>query len=215
MGTVVLVLGYSGSGKSYSLRNLDPEAVGVLNVVGKPMPFRKKLPTVDGATYADVMQALKSNNRRLYVIDDAGYLMQFDNFARARVTGYGKFTEMALSFEQVLETAARATDPDTIVYVLMHPEADEAGNLKPKTIGKMLDQQLCVEGMAPIVLVCEVNRDGYWFRTNGGGIEKSPPGMFEADLIPNDLAEVDKAIRGFYGMQPARIEKKTTKKRSE
>lgn len=203
MGVSALILGYSGSGKSTSLRNFEPGEIGVFNVAGKPLPFRKKLPLANRAGYSTILQTLRANKLRAYVIDDANYLMAFQNFAMARQTGYGKFTEMAVNFEQLLE-AANATDDDTIVYFLMHPDLDEAGRMKPKTIGKMLDNQLTVEGMFPIVLLAVHDNDGYGFLTADPGNTpvKAPMGMFDAPRIDNDLKAVDSIIRDYWSMKP-------------
>ena len=151
MGVSVLILGHSGSGKSTSLRNFEQGEVGIFNVASKPLPFRKRLQTMNNPQYADIHKALASNKLRAYVIDDANYLMAFQNFAKANQKGYDKFTDMAVEFERLLEAANR-TNEDTICYFMMHPDYDESGRMKPKTIGKMLDNQLCVEGMFPIVL---------------------------------------------------------------
>lgn len=203
MGVSVLVLGYSGSGKSTSLRNFEEGEVGIFNVAGKPLPFRKKLPVANRAGYSTIMQALPRGKMRAYVIDDANYLMAFQNFAMARQTGYGKFTEMAVNFEQLLE-AANATGDDTIVYFMMHPDTDEAGRLKPKSIGKMLDNQLTIEGMFPIVLMAERDEQGFCFITQSDGTNpvKAPMGMFEQARIDNDLKAVDSTIREYWGMAP-------------
>lgn len=203
MGVSVLILGYSGSGKSTSLRNFEEGEIGIFNVAGKPLPFRKKLPVANRAGYSTIMQALPRGKMRAYVIDDANYLMAFQNFAMARQTGYGKFTEMAVNFEQLLE-AANATDDDTIVYFMMHPDTDEAGRLKPKSIGKMLDNQLTIEGMFPIVLLSERDEQGFCFITQSDGTTpvKAPMGMFEQARIDNDLKAVDSTIREYWGMAP-------------
>lgn len=203
MGVSVLILGYSGSGKSTSLRNFEEGEVGIFNVAGKPLPFRKKLPVANRAGYPEIMMTLPRGELRAYVIDDANYLMAFQNFAMARQTGYGKFTEMAVNFEALLE-AANAADDDTIVYFLMHPDVDESGRLKPKTIGKMLDNQLTVEGMFPIVLLAERDEQGFCFITQSDGTTpvKAPMGMFEQSRIDNDLKAVDSIIREYWGMAP-------------
>ena len=203
MGTCVLVLGESGSGKSTSLLNFDEGEIGIFNVAGKPLPFRKNLTKTDRADYGIIIKTLKANNLRCYVIDDAGYLMQFDNFRRAGQRGFEKFVEMAVSFEQLLEAAA-ATDNDTVVYFLMHPEYDENGRMRTKSIGKMLNEKLCIEGLFPIVLVSKRDEDGYYFetQTNGATPAKSPMDMFEQSRIDNDLKAVDTAIREFWGMAP-------------
>lgn len=201
MGTLVMVLGDSGSGKSTSLRNFEPGEVGVFNVTGKPMPFRKRLPQVDQADYQTITRTLAANNKRAYVVDDAGYLMQFDNFQRAKDTGYGKFTDMAKSFYELLR-AAMATDRDTVVYFLMHPDRDDMGREKPKTIGRMLDEKLNVQGLFPVVIDCEV-RDGrhvFVTKNDGFGLAKAPIDMLP-DVMDNDLKAVDTSIREYWGMR--------------
>lgn len=203
MGVSVLILGYSGSGKSTSLRNFEEGEIGIFNVAGKPLPFRKKLPVANRAGYSTIMQALPRGKMRAYVIDDANYLMAFQNFAMARQSGYGKFTEMAVNFEQLLE-AANATGDDTIVYFMMHPDTDEAGRLKPKSIGKMLDNQLTIEGMFPVVLLADRDEQGFCFITQSDGTTpvKAPMGMFDQARIDNDLKAVDSTIREYWGMAP-------------
>lgn len=211
MGVVALILGHSGSGKSTSLRNFEPEEVAVLNVAGKRMPFRKRLPSVENAGYPDIINALGHNSRRVYVIDDANYLMQFANFAKAREKGYDKFVGFALDFETMLRRAAM-TDDDTVVYIMMHPDYDDSGRMKPKTVGKMLDNQLTIEGLVPIVLVAYGDESGYHFQTNDPmGVAKSPDGMFDGAVMPNDLKAVDTAIREFWDMKPALVEGRDAK----
>lgn len=203
MGILVMVLGRSGSGKSTSLRNFEPDEVGVFNIAGKPLPFRKKLPKADRCGYDAIGRALASNKLKAYVVDDSTYLMQFANFARSKERGYEKFTEMAYDFEQMLE-AAMSTDDDTVVYLLHHPDTDERGNVKPKTVGRMLDEKLCVEGLFPIVIGCEV-RDGehvFTVENDGSGVAKAPIGMFADPVMDNDLKAVDTAIRDYYGLAP-------------
>lgn len=203
MGVSVLVLGYSGSGKSTSLRNFKECEIGVLNVAGKPLPFRQKLKTVQRPTYEQIMGAIQQPDYRAYVIDDANYLMAFESFKTVDIKGYDKFVHMAANFEQLLERA-NATGPDTVVYFFMHPEMDDAGRMKPKTIGRMLDNQLTIEGMFPIVLRAFNDEDGYHFATQSMGADpaKTPMGMFEQTIIPNDLKAVDTAIREYWDLQP-------------
>lgn len=203
MGVSCLILGFSGSGKSTSLRNFERGEVGIFNIAGKPLPFRKKLDKADRCGYGIIRDSLKANKRKAYIIDDANYLMAFQNFAMARQTGYSKFTDMAVNFEQLLE-AANATDDDTIVYFLMHPEFDDSGRLKAKTIGKMLDNQLTIEGMFPIVLLADRDDSGFHFITQSDGMNpvKAPMGMFDEAKIDNDLKAVDTAIRNYWEMAP-------------
>lgn len=199
MGVPVLVLGASGSGKSTSMRNFEPDEVGIFNVAGKPLPFRKKIPKVDNATYEKIYKVLKEPKLKKYVIDDSQYLMAFESFDHAKETGYGKFTNMALNFRNLIDFIIRGTPNDVIVYMLHHTELSEDGKLKAKTLGKMLDNQLTVEGLFSIVLLCQVEGSEHFFITNSDGSNpaKSPMEMFEMK-IDNDLKMVDTTIREYY-----------------
>ena len=199
MGVPVLVLGASGSGKSTSMRNFEPEEVGIFNVAGKPLPFRKKIPKVDNATYEKIYKVLKEPKLKKYVIDDSQYLMAFESFDHAKETGYGKFTNMALNFRNLIDFIIRGTPNDVIVYMLHHTELSDDGKLKAKTLGKMLDNQLTVEGLFSIVLLCQVEGSEHFFITNSDGSNpaKSPMEMFEMK-IDNDLKMVDTTIREYY-----------------
>lgn len=212
MGIPVLILGASGSGKSTSMRNFDPKEIGVFNVAGKPLPFRKKLPTVNNATYGSIMKVLSNPKLKKYVIDDSQYLMAFESFDHAKETGYGKFTNMAVNFRNLIDFIIRKTPGDCIVYMLHHTELSDDGKIKAKTLGKMLDNQLTVEGLFSIVLLCQVEGAEHFFITNSDGTNpaKSPMDMFDMK-IDNDLKMVDTTIREYYGID----EKKEDKKESE
>lgn len=199
MGMPILILGSSGSGKSTSLRNFNENEIGIFNVAGKPLPFRKKLPKFDNATYNVILQGLSKPKLKTYVIDDSQYLMAFESFDHAKETGYGKFTNMALNFKNLITHIMVKTPPDVIVYFLHHVETDENGRLKAKTLGKMLDNQLTVEGLFTIVLLCQVEGSEHFFITNSDGTNpaKSPMEMFEP-RIDNDLKMVDETIREYY-----------------
>lgn len=207
MGIAVLVLGESGSGKSASLRNFKKEDVGILNVASKPLPFRNTngLVTVNKATYSMIKSAVVTPNRLSYVIDDAQYLMAFESFDKVNITGYTKFSEMAKNYEEMLRTIQEDTSPDTIVYVLQHIETDETGKVKAKTLGKMLDQQLTIEGLFSIVLLAKADERRHYFVTQSDGTNpcKSPMGMFDDVEIDNDLKMVDDTIREYYGLKKA------------
>jgi len=211
MGQVVLILGDSGSGKSTSLRNFEPDEVGILNVMGKRLPFRKQLPTVEHANYGAIQQALQRNQRRAYIIDDAGYLMQLENFRRAKESGYGKFTDMALNFERLIEWATQ-TDADTIVYLMMHYDRDADGRGKPKTVGRMIDEKFNIEGACPIVIESTILDGRHVFITKGDGrnCAKAPMEMLP-DVMDNDLKQVDALIREYWGMKPLTDGKKSKK----
>ena len=208
MATAVLIMGESGSGKSASLRNFAPNEISVFNVTSKPLPFKQgktKIPKIDNATYTDIANALAKPNKRAYVIDDAGYLLSFEMFKRANETGYGKFTDMAKNFFDMLDFINTQLPSDVIVYITMHTEDDsEMHKVKVKTIGKMLDQNLKIEGLFSIVLRAVQTEDGYKFVTRDDMIStaKSPIGMWEEDMIDNDLKAVDTTIREYYDMKP-------------
>ena len=138
MGIPCLILGESGSGKSTSLRNFEPDEVGIFNVASKPLPFKKKIPKLDGATYQSILAVLSKPSLKKYVIDDSQYLMAFEMFDRAKETGYGKFTDVALAFRNLLQYVIAHTPPDVIVYFLHHAEQTDTGKIKAKTSGKML-----------------------------------------------------------------------------
>ena len=200
MGVPVLILGASGSGKTASLRNFQPHEVGVFNVAGKPLPFRKPLRVLNHADYATITAGLVKNALRCYVIDDSQYLMAFSLFDKAKEAGYQKFTDCALNFYNLLRTIQDRTSPDTIVYLLHHTERGDDGHIKAKTSGKMLDSQLTVEGLFSIVLLAETNGKEHYFITQSNGLTtaKSPMEMFPLK-IDNDLKAVDTAIREYYG----------------
>lgn len=199
MGIPVLIMGESGSGKSASLRNFEPSEVGIFNVASKPLPFRKKLNKMDNATYERIYASLRKNKLKRYVIDDSQYLMAFEMFSRAKETGYGKFTDCAKRFYDLVQFVIRDTPEDCIVYFLHHSEKTESGQIKAKTQGKMLDNQLTLEGLFSIVLLCETDGKTHRFITQSDGstTAKSPMEMFDPE-IDNDLKAVDTAIRDYY-----------------
>lgn len=199
MGIPVLILGESGSGKSASLRNFNEDEVGIFNVAGKPLPFRKKLNKIDNAKYTDIIGRLKLNKLKTYVIDDSQYLMAFEMFDKAKETGYNKFTDVALHFRSLIDFIIKDTPNDVLVYFLHHTEQTETGKIKAKTSGKMLDNQLTLEGLFSIVLLCKTDGKEHYFETQSDGYTtcKSPMEMFELK-IDNDLKMVDTIIREYY-----------------
>ena len=214
MGIAVLVLGESGSGKTASLRNFKAEEVSVLNVASKPLPFKNvnKIKMANKATYAMIKGAVSSGRTPSYVVDDAQYLMAFESFDKVNETGYGKFSVMAKNYEDMLRYIQEETPADTIVYVLQHIERSEDGRIKAKTLGKMLDSQLTIEGLFTIVLLAQTDGKRHMFVTQSDGTTpcKSPMGMFDDVEIDNDLKFVDDKIREYYD-----IATKPTKKVSK
>lgn len=201
MAIIVMVYGQSGTGKSTSLRNFKPEDVCIVNVSGKPLPFRNKHKTFNTDDYMSIDAAIKKAPAKSIVIDDATYLMTNEYMRTAKVTGYQKFTDMALNYFTLIKVAASLPD-DKIVYFLGHSETDVNGNEKFKTIGKMLDEKVTLEGLFTIVLKTVVQDGKYQFATKNSGQDtvKSPMGLFDDALIENDLASVDAAIRDYYGI---------------
>ena len=199
MGLPVLILGPSGSGKSTSMRNFEPGEIGIFNVASKPLPFRKKLPKLNNAGYKQIIAGLSKPKLKTYVIDDSQYLMAFQMFDKAKEVGYNKFTDIALDFRNLIQFIITGVPDDVIVFFLHHTEETETGKIKAKTIGKMLDNQLTLEGLFSIVLLCETDGQAHKFITQSDGYTtaKSPMDMFPLE-IDNDLKLVDKTIREYY-----------------
>ena len=214
MGIGLLVLGHSGSGKSASMRNCTPDRFGVINVQGKPLPFKSELVTFNSDNYEDIIKVLKTSKAPSVVIDDSQYLMSHEFMYRANEKGYDKFSHIGTNFFRLLETI-RTLPNDKIVYLMHHIETNDVdGREKAKTVGKMLDNQLTVEGCFNIVLLCSVEGTEHYFITQSDGYTtaKSPEGMLDL-RIPNDLKAVDLAIRKYYGMEVKNA--KNDKKRSD
>lgn len=210
MGVPVLILGESGSGKSASMRNFKPGEIGIINVSRKPLPFRNQLKTVNTDNYEDIVKTIIAAKAKALVIDDAQYLMANEFMRTAKVTGYQKFTDLALNFWNLIQVVINNLPPDKIVYFLAHVERDANGNEKMKTIGKLLDEKITIEGLFTIVLKTVVQDRHYQFatQTNGQDTVKTPMGMFDDLLIENDLKMVDSTIREYYGISESNKEEK-------
>ncbi|SXE91899.1 AAA family ATPase [Klebsiella variicola] len=218
MGTPVLILGDSGAGKSYSLRNFTPDEVILLQCIPKMLPFRatgwklngKELP--DGsvqrgniirfdawdAVLDSINRMVLSKTRRVLVIDDFQVVMQHENMMRAYQTGYQKFTEMADHMWQIIMAATRLPD-DFRVYFLAHTEESD-GKIRMKTTGKMLNEKLTPEGYFSIVLRA-IKKDGkhvFLIKGDDNDTAKAPPDLFPGlTEMDNDLKAVDVAITEF------------------
>lgn len=210
MGLASLVLGESGSGKSTSLRNFDKSEVLVFNIADKVLPFRKKLNVINlrKASYSERYSLIKQyiskyqEKCKVFVIDDSQYLMAFEMFDRAKETGYNKFTDIALDFKNLLDFVQTSTNDDVTVYLLHHTEMTDTGKIKAKTSGKMIDNQLTLEGLFSIVLMTRSYDGNFKFVTKSDGLDpvKTPMEMFNDGEIDNDLKLVDKTIREYYDM---------------
>lgn len=202
MGVPVLIMGESGSGKTFSLRNFDPAEVGIFSVEKGRLPFKGDFRVKKRATYKDIGAIFKDPKLKRYVIDDAQYLLVNELFDRAKEVGYQKYTDMAVSFRNLIHSINYLLPDDVIVYILHHTETDSnTGRVKAKTVGKMIDQYLTLEGCFDIVLLAETDGKEHYFVTQSDGntTAKSPYGMFP-EKIDNDLKAVDTAIREYWGL---------------
>ena len=203
MAIPVFVLGKSGTGKSTSLRNFKSNEILHINVMSKPLPFKGRFAeTYNGDNYAEIAKAINATKCKSIVIDDAQYLMANEFMRRSSELGYQKFTDIANNFWTLINSITNDLPFDVIVYFLMHTDTDENGNEKAKTIGKLLDEKICIEGMSSIVLKTAVKDGVYTFTTqnNGHDTVKSPLGMFPTYEIDNDLKAVDTTIREYWDL---------------
>lgn len=216
MGVPVMVLGFSGTGKSSSLREFKRGEIGVFSVAGKRLPFRNDLNVVNlerkkhefaekGLAfnpYGYIIGALKSSTINCFAVDDSQYLMSFEEMDSSK-TGFDKFNSIGFNFVGLVRCVRSQLPEDTIVYFLHHPEYDDSGRIKPKTIGKLIDTHFTLEGLFEVVITSEYDKGNYIFRTRTDGVTpfKNPPDMLP-DTMPNDLRAVDAAIREYWGMAP-------------
>lgn len=205
MATPVLIIGKSGSGKSTSLRNcVGNDNWNLIRVLNKPLPFKGKINGWTTDEYQMVMKYLAGSKAKNIVLDDAGYLIT-NHFMRGHSScgaGNGVFTlynNIGDYFWQLIQFIIKLPE-DKIVYVMMHEDKNDFGDIKPKTIGKLIDEKVCLEGMFTIVLRCIEESGKHLFVTQSadGAVSKSPIGMFESLTIDNDLLLVEKAIREYY-----------------
>lgn len=216
MSNLVLIIGESGSGKSTSIRNLDPNETFIINVLNKPLPFRGalnnyKLKTKesDGNYYStdDYYKIIKTieaisesaPNVKNIIIDDFQYIMANEFMRRAMEKSYDKFTEIGQHAWQLLKACEQARS-DLCFFVLSHSDESASGKVKCKTIGKMLDNTICIEGIFTTVLHSIVSDGKYKFLTQNNGtlMAKSPMGMFESEFIENDLNIVKQKMSEYH-----------------
>jgi hypothetical protein len=202
MGQPVLILGESGTGKSTSMRNCTPDRFGIINVSKKPLPFKSSIKTYNTDDYAKIIGALKVAKTPSIVIDDSQYLMVNAFMRRSMEKGYDKYNEMANNHWNLIQFVVNNLPDNMIVYFMSHIERDQMGNEKAKTIGRMIDQYVTLEGLFTIVLKTHVMDGKYTFLTHNSGFDtvKTPLGMFDSDEIDNDLVMVDDTIRNYYNI---------------
>ncbi len=209
MSIATFILGESGTGKTTSLRNLDPAKTLLIQAVRKPLPFRSKgwaVRTKEGKgniyqtdNAVNIVTAMQKASFDVIVIDDFQYILANEYMRRTGETGYQKFTDIGRSAWDIL-MAASALEDHKRVYILAHTDTNEQGRIKAKSIGKMLDEKITMEGLLTVVLRTLVRDGEFYFSTKNSGNDtvKSPIGLFDDEFIPNDLALVDKAITDFY-----------------
>lgn len=203
MGIPVMILGESGSGKTYSIRNFDPANVGIFSVRKGTLPFPegKNFKVCKKADYDVIYKVLRKPTMKAYVIDDSQYLMVNEYFRKANDAGYQKYTSIGKNFSDLLEFIAYQVPDDVIVYFLHHTQQTNDGKIKAKTVGQMLDNYLTLEGCVDVCLLTQTDGSTHYFLTQSDGMNtaKSPEGMFDTK-IPNDLAAVDARIREYWGL---------------
>lgn len=219
MSISTLILGESGTGKSASLRNLDPRSTLLIQPVKKPLPFRAtgwgyfdKERNKSGNIFVsdqshEIISLIERTARPVVVVDDFQYVLANEYMRRTAETGYGKFTDIAKHAWETFN-AANNLAADKRIYFLSHTAVDEGGITKIKTIGRMLDEKITVEGLFTIVLRTLVVDQQYLFstRNNGSDTVKSPMGLFESDRIENDLASIDTAICAYYNIPATQLQ---------
>ena len=195
----VLLIGKSGSGKSASLRNFKKEEIAIANVLGKPLPFKSDLDAPKVDDYATILKAIEHTDKKVIVIDDANYLITNEFMGKSSVKGFDKYNEMGNNFFNLINGIKNIEGGKT-VYLIMHEDIDEEGNVKPKTIGKLLDDKVNIQGMFTICIRAMFDSGNYIFRlkTNGQDCVKTPIGLFEEEQMENDLKLVDEKIREYY-----------------
>ena len=212
MSTATLILGEPGSGKSTSLRNLNPSEVLLIQTIKKPLPFRSKDWTTitsenkNGTVFVTdqvetIIKAMKRTTKKIIVIDDWNLTMTNEYMRRSTETGFQKFSDIGRSAWDLMMAASSLPD-DVRVYMLGHTEQNDQSHIKAKTIGKMIDEKCPIESMFTIVLRSALFNSQHIFytQTNGQDTCKSPLGLFADQSIPNDLAAVDAAIVDYYSL---------------
>lgn len=220
MSYATLILGESGTGKTASIRNLDPKRTLLIQPVRKPLPFRSKdwheiRAKGDGGNIfvcndaQKIVSCMRRAPQDVIVIDDWQYILSSQFMARRNEKSYDKFTDIGGAGYDIVQAASQLAE-EKRVYVLAHTATDEMGNVRIKTLGKLLDDKIVVEGMFTTVLRTFVDPGtGYFFLTHNNGHDtvKSPMGMFKENQIENDLAAVDSTICGYYGISVRSNEK--------
>lgn len=209
MAEFVLIYGKSGSGKTRSLYNFGEDEIFYVNVTGKRPPFRKKFKYEFKSSDVEMIKkGLSKMPTKTAVIDDSTYIMTNRFMAghskpKNGSSSFDLYNDIADEFFGLLNFIKTQLPDDVLVFVVMHEDTNDYGDTKLRTIGKLLDQKVCIEGMATIVLRCVTQDKEHYFltRTDGSDITKSPEGMFDEEKIPNDLKAVADKIREYYNTE--------------
>lgn len=199
MGTAVMIIGSSGSGKSTSLRNLPDEKYSLIEVNGKPLPFKSKKKFVHTDKYDEIGALIARAKNDIIVIDDSQYLLANEFMNRAKEKGYEKFTDIGFNFWNLINSVSKLPK-NKVVYFLHHSDTDQFGSVTAKSIGKLLTEKISIEGMFTIMIRAMKSEGKYYFSTQSDGLDpvKTPMGMFAEQYIDNDISVVDEAIRNYY-----------------
>lgn len=206
MGCPILVYGKSGSGKSRSLKFFSEDEILLINIEGKELPFRNKFKYVCRTDDIDIIiQQLQKMPCKVAVIDDAGYLMThnfMDNHRNKKGNAsFDMYDDIADTMYFLVRRIKKDIPDDVTVYIMLHEDTNDMGETKIRTIGKLIDNKVCLEGMVTICIRCMSDNGKHFFRTQTDGfdITKTPEDLFEEVEIDNNLKEVDNTIRDFYG----------------
>lgn len=216
MSIATVVMGVSGHGKTASIRNVNPDDAILIQAIKKPLPFRAlgwkpwdnesktgSIACTDNArNICAAIQRAEQNGKSIVIVDDYQYVLANEFMRRSHEKSFDKFNDIGRNAWDVMTAAT--SGPDHIrVYILTHVQTDEYGmHGKMKTVGKLLDEKIVLEGMVTTVLRSVKSDEGYFFRTQSDGTDtvKSPMGLFESEMIDNDIAAVDSAICEYYGI---------------
>ena len=226
MANIIMLLGKSGTGKSTSIKGLDSKETVVINVLGKRLPFKgsnalynkENKNLFQRESYTDIISLVQNiSDKATYVkniiLEDLIYVMRKEYFSRAREVGYGKYTELAQHFQQIISTCEKLRE-DLNVFMILHSEDVQSDKTttgyKVSTVGNLVDNCYNPLEVVPMVLYSSVKYDDkgntqygfYTHRCKEGVVEipaKTPDEMFDEDFIPNDLGYVVKKMNEYYG----------------